>query len=116
MDNNGYMGVDRTEVVLIWIVLAICCVVAKLLGDFIQKERKKRLFVRVQSLENPMVTGSSGPRNNNVQRTNRGPRRRNCHQQNVNFTSPVRLNQENETGRRTGRRNGAKSVAKVRKN
>ena len=116
MDNIEYMGVDRTEVVLIWIVLATCCIIAKLVGDFIQNERKKRLFVRAHSLEDPMVPGPSGPRNNNVQRTNRGPRGRDCHRQNMNVASPVNLNRDIETGRRTGRRKGTKTVVKVRKN
>ena len=114
MDNIEYRGVDRTEVVLIWIVLTTCCVVAKLVGDLIQKERKKKITVQTHSVEDPRVHFE--PRNNNAQRTNRGPRGQNCHRPNVNFASPVNLNRETETGRRTGRRKGTKTVVKVRKN
>ena len=114
MDNIEYRGVDRTEVVLIWIVLTTCCVVAKLVGDLIQKERKKKITVHTHSVEDPGVHFDREPRNNNARRSTRGPRGRNCQRNNVNFASPVNLNRETETGQRTGRK--YKKVVKARMN
>ena len=109
MDNIEYRGVDRTEVVLIWIALTTCCVVAKVIGDLIQRERKKRITVHTTRVEDP-----DEPRNNNAQGTARGPRGRDCHRSNVTFAAPANVNRESETGPRTGRK--YKKVVKARMN